>query len=219
LELLELLGEPIEKIEDVKTKVSDRYAINTYGRAGTKNIFYLYSNDNIYYLPSSQYSGHFIANRYWIDFEPYKVKVSKLSGKYQIEILNENVDLNIRSVGSLNCINAVQSFTLNQTIPTNATDFTAEYNASAVLGETGWFNFERFDINTIQGVLLFFFILALLVCFVAISEVSQIPIFMFITGIAGFFFGIFIFVSITAIFGIIMCLLSIMYIIRSIAVT
>lgn len=30
LELLELLGEPIEKIEDVKTKVSDRYAILEY---------------------------------------------------------------------------------------------------------------------------------------------------------------------------------------------
>ncbi|MEA3311950.1 MAG: hypothetical protein U9Q76_07000, partial [candidate division WOR-3 bacterium] len=30
LELLELLGDPVEKIEDVKTKVSDKYAILEY---------------------------------------------------------------------------------------------------------------------------------------------------------------------------------------------
>jgi hypothetical protein len=199
-------------------KLKDRYVLNTYGRINEKNIFMLKSNKPINYRMESPIKGHFIIGKYWVDFEPYDNIVYPIDDYYyQIEIKGNDIDLSLNSIGKLNCIYSTQEFSLNQTVPTNATTF--NYNASALLGSTGWFNFAVINLNTTAGVLVLFFLFFILVCLVVFSEYVRVAVITAIVGIYGLFLSFVLYVSLSAILGILMIGLSVMYMLRSIAIS
>lgn len=92
-----------------------------------------------------------------------------------------------------------------------------DYNISTIEG-SHWFNEAIFNTTTTSGVLAYFFVIILLFCFVAISEYLKIPAFCVITGLCGFYVGILLYATVSAIIGIIFIVLSVMYFIRGFAI-
>lgn len=196
-------------------KLEDRYTFNTQSRVGEKNTFFLTSNEKLKYLPYSRFSAHFIVQNKWIDFAPYDTKVTKISDySYKIEVLDDSTDLSFNSIGELNCISETWEFTLNA-IPT----YTYNYSASLYLGNNGWFNDEALNTSTTSGVMLFIFIFLILVGFVVLSEVVKIPVFMILTGLCGFFVGIYLYVTISSIIGVFVIVFAVLYMLRGVTAT
>ena len=89
------------------------------------------------------------------------------------------------------------------------------YNVN-LLKNTNWFNTEVLDLSTTAGVLLMFFIFALIVGLVVLSEVTGIGAMMSLSGIVIGFFGWLIYVSISVIIGIFIIILGLGYILRGV---
>lgn len=81
-----------------------------------------------------------------------------------------------------------------------------------------FFNTDALDENTTSGVFMYFFIIFIFIGMIVFSEWSKIPIIMVISGVLGFFISLLLYSVISAIIGVIFAVISVMYIIRSIAV-
>ncbi len=90
----------------------------------------------------------------------------------------------------------------------------AQYNSTTLIGYTNWFNFDAFNPSTTSGIFAFFFLVMVFMGCIAISEITQIPALAVITGVLGFFIGILLLTSISVIIGIIVMIVSIIYIFR-----
>lgn len=86
---------------------------------------------------------------------------------------------------------------------------TPEYNISLL--PENIYNKDIFNTNTITGVFMFIFIFLILCGIAVLGEVTRIPIFMFITGFLGIFFGILVFTTISSVFGTVLVILSGLY--------
>lgn len=192
------------------TKLKDRYTIEYIGTKEEKQKFYIESDKDIIYLKDSKFSGHFIIENHWIDFEPYDVVVYKTNDIYTVEIKGAYKELDFNSIGELNCIENTVSFAL---IPNDLNPYGFE------LINFEWFNEEVLDLKTSSGVLIFIFIFLIIAGFVALSEYSQIPIFMILTGISGFFVGIMLYATVTAVIGFFFIVFSALYILRGLMAT
>lgn len=89
------------------------------------------------------------------------------------------------------------------------------YNVN-LLKNTNWFNTEVINLTTTAGVFIMFFILALVVGMVTLSEVTGVGALMSLTGIVIGFFGWLIYVSISVIIGIFIIILGLGYILRGV---
>lgn len=83
------------------------------------------------------------------------------------------------------------------------------YNISLLPGDI--YNKDIFDTNTIMGVFMFIFIFLILCGITVLGEVTRIPIFMFIAGFLGIFFGLLVFTTVSAVFGAVLVILSGLY--------
>lgn len=191
-------------------KLIDRYSFEfTYSSKIAERTYILESDKPIVYLKNSKYKGHFIIDgRYWVDFEPYDVTVYESSGSWYIVTRNSAVSEKFLSIGELNCINNAFTFELREPPSDNV------YSIN-ILKWTNWFNFDAIDTGTTAGVLLIFFLLAVLIALITLSETLQIPFFAFLSAVYGIFFGMLVFTVISAILGVLMVILSAGYIIRS----
>jgi hypothetical protein len=79
-----------------------------------------------------------------------------------------------------------------------------------------WVNYELLDLETTSGVMLFILIVAVLFGLIIWSEMLQLGVAAMLTGVYGFFVSFVCFVSISAIMGGILVILSVLYIIRSV---
>jgi len=97
-------------------KLKDRYTFKfKYSDKIFLKKYKLSSNNDIVYLPSSKYKGHFIINNeYWIDFEQAGDVIVSTddSGNWIIEVDNPDNEITFNSIGKLNCISQSVIFEL-----------------------------------------------------------------------------------------------------------
>lgn len=201
----------------------DRYTFEIeYEKKENNRKFRLKSNENIIYLPESEYKGHFIIGNNcfketcnWVDFESIgedgvknNVVVDRVNNdSYIITISGKNERLKFNSIGELNCHYKDYLF---KTVPEPL-----GYNMQ-IIGSTGWFNTDILDLNTTSGVLILFFIFIVLVALVIFSEWIRIPVLMIITGLFGIIVGFLLYGIVSAIMGGIIAVLSGLYIFRGV---
>lgn len=190
-------------------KLDDRYIFSSTSRMDEKHIYTLTSNEPIYYIMNSKYKGHFVIGKYWIDFEPYDVIIYPVENYYRIEIKTDDIKAEFRSIGELNCISS--NFTLQLT-HTPAT--VVSYNASKLIGGTKWFNHEALDYTTVAGSIMFIFSFLIVIAVIGLGELTRIPIIQVFGGMLAFFYGFLLFSEISAIFGAMFIVLSVIYIIK-----
>lgn len=160
----------------------------------------------------SPYTGHYICGGWWLDFEQENKEFSSYFTKDKAVIdfgkmVETPKEICFDSIGKLNCVSGSKTFTTYEEGPA--------YNIG-LISNTNWFNTDALDTGTTAGVMIFFFIFCMIIALFVAGEVSQIPILMLLAAIGGFFFGILVFVQISAIIGLIACILSIMYGIRGV---
>lgn len=85
-----------------------------------------------------------------------------------------------------------------------------------VINETRWFNVDAVSTEKTRGVYMYFFLALLLFGLIAYAEFIKIPILFILIGILNFFFSIFIYMTVSAIFGMGMTALSIFLFTRGI---
>lgn len=204
-----------EKETDTEKK-KDRYTFKFYyDQPTTSKTFKLTANKKIIYLPDSQFKGHFIIGKNWVDFDTqYDTVVEQgdydnETGGYDyfIYIIEDSDYIEIDSVGFLNCVTEVYSFEL-------LSEELSIYNIRLLAGN--FFNNTILDTSTTAGVLMFFFLFICLIALVIFSEYTATPAIMLFTAIYAFFFALLIFVSISIILGIVFVVLSFAYMFRSI---
>lgn len=84
------------------------------------------------------------------------------------------------------------------------------------LTPTNWFNNDVFNTSTTPGALMYFFMFIMFMCLVIITEWTKIPAIGVMTSFFGFFYGILIYTSVSAVLSVIFIAISLMYMIRSI---
>jgi hypothetical protein len=183
-------------------KKSNRYEFGFSDFKGDNKKILLTSNQKIVYLLNSKYKGHFIiADKYWVDFEQEKdVIVEKSDGGYVITIDEPSESIKFNSIGELNCIEKGIVFYHGEPV--------SPYNINLM---PDWFNNDALDFNTTAGMLVYFFLLAIIVVFGILSFATRIPFVFIFTGIAGFFYGWLLFITLSAIIGALFMILSILF--------
>ena len=196
-------------------KLKDKYTFSfSYSKELKEKVFLLTSPQDITYLPNSKYKGHFVVGHKWIDFENNgEVEVKEiLKNQYEITVYNPSNILLFNSIGELNCFSTSYKFYLSKTIiSTNESLY-----SNALLSHTNWFNQEATDTSTLAGVVMIFFLFFVWICMVAITEYSRIPVIGLITAIYGFFLSWLFFTIISAILGVVLAVLNLIYLMRSV---
>lgn len=199
----------------------DRYKFEFEYKDNSSHIkkYKLKSNGMIDYLEYSQNKGHFIINnKYWVDFEQegdvivdyeceFEEDLNQMVCYHVITVKNAKNRIKFDSVGELNCYQEDYVFEL---IPVQLTGYSLQH-----LAPTNWFNLDILDASTVAGVLMYLFLFIIIIACAVFGEYTRIPIIMILGGILGFFYGILLFVSVSAIIGVVFVALSIIYIIRA----
>jgi hypothetical protein len=102
-------------ISDVEYKREiDRYTFTLIDNSiniGVKNYMLDVTSPYKIYEVSSKYKGHLVAGDYWLDFEPYNVKITRLNDHHIIvSVLTDDRILKFTSTGELNIISKQHIF-------------------------------------------------------------------------------------------------------------
>ena len=196
-------------------KEKDRYKFGfEYNANSGEKEYIIESNGVIDYLEDSQYKGHFVIltseGKYWLDFEndnDYPVSVRQENNTYIVSIPDTAENITFNSIGELNCYSESTLFELSA--------ISESYNTNIIAG-TNWFNTSILNPSTTSGVLMYVFLFMILVASFVLAEITQIPFIAILSAFLGLFYGILLFTTISAIFGAIMSVLSVMYVFRAI---
>lgn len=206
----------LDNITSLSTsKTDDRYAFSFDYKNPTALKRYKIEADDITYLRKSRYAAHFILyNKYWLDFEPYSASVEHYcddSCYYIVTVADSSPKMVFNSLGELNCINSAISFSILENPPS------AYDKAKSAINSTNLYNMEAFDTQSTSGVLIFIFAFLMFVFLVVLTETTKIAAFGVFSAIYGIFFGILLFSTISALIGVLMIIISLLYMIRSLA--
>lgn len=84
------------------------------------------------------------------------------------------------------------------------------YN-NQIINNTKWFNTDVARLDTVSGVLVFFLLIFLLLVLLVVSELMKIPIMFGLFGLGGFFVGILIYNTLSAIIGVFFIIFCLIY--------
>lgn len=194
------------------TYKGDRYSFDfEYENAQKDRKIILSCSDPLYYRDNTDYAGHFICGNHWIDFEEDDLEniiiESYNNNSYLISISSKTAKKGFKfnSVGELNCI--------TETVEFNTVSERKTYDIELIPGDL--FNNNIFDLTTIQGVLVFIFSFLILIAAIVFAEYLQIPIIGVIVGIFGVFYGMLLYAALSAIIGVFVVALAVLYMVIS----